>query len=693
MAVRHFNSFLRECRLKKGISLKDAAKQIKISRLRLLLLERGYLKPNMIVLSKLEKFYQEDLAHLLLGEASYPEPVETYKSSNRFGKINEWVKSRFGRIILASVCLFSAGMTAAGIILFSNSTHVQKGHFGSAYETLMSQAFKDGEPMIDPITGEGYRSIVFTEDDGVSTRCTFTLNFYEQNTLIQFSDLFFSIVDYSKDIHHVYQFGSNMSVSSNRCIYTYGDWKSGVYARLTFDYYEKGVIGKIINFDPYLDVTKTLTEEFVTTQCLSTIEMMHTRISTVLSTYAEMEMDLLEDFIPARESGRTYYFTMQIIGIVLLVSGVFIFFSSFFLLAYSLATSLKFFNIAKSVPNQVEETIPIRSKKKRTYAELPSDTHPYMMIPESAVKAIAHLLLLVAVAFYVYLGIRTMSTKEASPSADALGVAASVCFFAGIFLVHFLNYEIMNNRATIIATFFLYAFVFVMFASVETILLKISEAWGFTLSNLVSGHIPSNIFGVSALLCLIQLFLFFHPKFLVNAKKWQQILWHCLSFIPLGLLVLSYVLGALPGVVYGMKSDPYAEIWFTQSFICLALVSALYLYGTFGLQQYFLWKYGPVKSKIYFNGTRFNLWKNATAAVSILIIGLLDLLLMNNNMATYWGFGNSYWILLLIPIVLLRTHHIGPRNKKLDSVFGVLYFILYWASFINILMVILSSLI
>ena len=70
--MNNYNTHLENLRKKKGLSLKEAAKEIGISRYMLYFYENGYFRPSKKALEKLNKFYEEEIS--LEGDDAYPAP-------------------------------------------------------------------------------------------------------------------------------------------------------------------------------------------------------------------------------------------------------------------------------------------------------------------------------------------------------------------------------------------------------------------------------------------------------------------------------------------------------------------------------------------------------------------------------------------------------------------------------------------
>ena len=126
-------------------------------------------------------------------------------------------------------------------------------------------------------------------------------------------------------------------------------------------------------------------------------------------------------------------------------------------------------------------------------------------------------------------------------------------------------------------------------------------------------------------------------------------------------------------LIYGVKENIFVNFWFPNGFLTLSVISTLFMYTSFGLSQFFEKRYGARNSQIFFYGDRYTLIENSIWVIYIIIIGLVDLLFINNQYGYYLGLGYNYWIFLLIPIILLCKY--SPNRKytvMIDETFNEL---------------------
>ncbi len=672
--MRHFNAALRQSRLERGLTLRELAKEVHIHWFQLYLMEKGYLKPSVGKVAVLNRFFAMDFADLLEGEASYPVPVDEYEPSEREVKARERFGSKKTRAILLAGAFLSLLVGAAGGGLIAAAHYDGDNMFGLAYRSVRDAAKAKGMHSYNTITGA--ETCTYSQSNvNEIVHLTFEMN----NSLLNFNTNLFSSIDNNE--RYIYQFGFDMSVDSYVAQFTYGRFADAEFANCRFT-----LVGDI-NVESIYDLKIVIDDHNEITEALM-LEKLNYKLPSALASLGSTMSDLIgndlsfqRDFLSARETGRVRNFRMQGVGAIMAVLGVVAFVA--FLLVF-ISASL----INTQAKLEVAVFDDVRRGRQRG---LPTDPSVAIGLPETFIKSLGILALLIAAVIYGMIFVRQFG-QGVSPT-SSMTAWASVAMATGIFLLHFLNFEIKSKTRSLIGNLLLFGGLYLAVSGMETIVVLVARTWGYSIQDLVVSKLPSNIFGIAAAHYLIMLFLFTEPKFAVEGKKWHRIFWHSLSILPLGFLIVSYVLGNYASVVYGAQYNALIYIWFPRSFLALSVVCVIYLYGVFIMRLLFTGRYGPEKAAVYFTGNTFSFLKNALGASAILLVGLVDFFLRNTPYFAFLGIGNNYWILLLIPFILLHKHHIGPRNPKIDGVFAIIYMVLYWISFLGILSVLVSRMI
>jgi len=238
-----------------------------------------------------------------------------------------------------------------------------------------------------------------------------------------------------------------------------------------------------------------------------------------------------------------------------------------------------------------------------------------------------------------------------------------IAFLAGIFLEHFTMIGRIKKATTLFQTIVLNLGLFLFIATIETTVISITNAWGYDFATFIVKFIPSNVYQVVAVHYLIFLFLFFQPPFLNKRKKYVRVIWHSLSFIPLGFLIAIYFLSNSYMLTYGVENNIFIDFWFPNGFLALSVVCVLFMYITFAVRIHCERKFGQSKAQSFFYGDRYTLIENAICCILIIIVGAIDFIFANNQYAYYLGLGSNYWIFAMIPFIILCKY--SPNNQQI----------------------------
>ena len=306
------------------------------------------------------------------------------------------------------------------------------------------------------------------------------------------------------------------------------------------------------------------------------------------------------------------------------------------------------------------------NSKGEEHVPLPKDISLRVGIPDICVIIGAKVVQFVALLllFLSLLGVVGLPLPSFFSNADFLNTLRIV-WLGAIILVHFVMIGRIKKASTLFRATAYNLFLFLFIATIETVLIAVTNAWGYDLASLIYSYVPSNVFQVVAVHYLIFLFLFFQPPFLLKGGKKARIIWHSLSIIPLGYLVASYFISNSYNLIYGVKENIFVNFWFPNGFIALSIIAVLFMYATFFVRLFFEKKYGKIKSQLYFYGDRYLLIENSTRVLIIVAVALIDLAFVGNQYAYYCGLGTNLWILALIPFVFLTKF--SPNNQEIIS--------------------------
>ena len=641
--MNNYNLRLSELRENAGLSLKEASKALKISKWKIYLYENGYFRPTKKDLKKFKDFYKEEIS--LEGDDAYPAPTKekVLKKEKEALKVKRIVfGSLSGAILLAII---------AGTILFNQSVNNTKSYYGETYNETRDKVNELGEIGYDIATSLKYHMVSEHE----SGEATFI--FFETDNILYFNECSYSTTilneEWGLDRLH-YQFGFNLGVSSYRCDFQYGSVNNGEYFSCSFDY-TGGKTDSIYNFkhivqdgaDP-IDESKAL--ELVNSQ----IDAMSVSFSGLLSHLLEKDADFYKDFLPAREQGRKINFSLQISGLLLIIPGI---------IAFYIIFGLFIRYLTKNFRPRLVETNP--EKINKNLEPLPKDININFGIPDVIIVLIGKILqygsiLLLIVAFLAKLGIPFLSFF-ANPNLDLL-TFFRFSLLGGIFLEHFVMIGRIKKPTILFEQIIFNLGVFLFVATIETVLIVLTDAWGYDFANLIYKYIPGNVYQIVAVHYLIFLFLFFQPPFL-NKKGFKvRFLWHSLSFIPLGFLIATYFLSNSYALVYGVEENVFINFWFPNGFLSLSVVCVFLLYVTFFIRLFYERRYGKHNAQTFFYGDRYTIIENAICAALIIIVTSIDFVFAHNQYAHYLGLGGNVWMYALVPFIILCKY--SPNNQQ-----------------------------
>ena len=640
--MRNYNTYLLELRKEAGLSLKEASKRIGMSRLKLYFFENGYFRPKPKDLKKLNDFYQIDLS--LVGEDAYPAPNKEKAITQRR------VKLKGKRIAFGVLSLLSLAMVSVGAALFSQSVNNKSSYYGDTYNEMKEKVIENGEYGYDLVTSLKYYYVNYEEFNSEAN-----IIFYQTDNILYFNECTFSKTfsngTYGIDRYH-YQLGYSLGVNSYHGHFTFGSVITGSYFSCDFNYNGEQVTS-IDNFKVLIEGTETIDEETAIAKVNTYISSVDIYLTKLLSQYLERDVDFYEDFLPAREKGRVINFALQISGLILLFSGIIAFFIFFAIFIKAMVQNIK--------PRLVS-TEPEASDIKRE--QLPEDWHFDFGIPDVIIVLIAKIMqygsmVLLFIAFLAKLGIPFFSIFT-DPN---FLMVFKWSWLGGIFLEHFVMIGRIKKPTTLFKEIIFNTGMFLFIATIETVAISLTNAWGYDLAPLIYKYVPGNVYQVIAIHYLIFLFLFFQPSFLNKKGKVARTIWHSLSLIPLLVLVLAYIISNRYAMVYGVKENIYINFWFPNAFLSLTVVSILFIYITFFLRLYYEKKYGQHRSQVFFYGDRYTIIENIICSALIIIAASLDFIFLNNQHAYYLGLGGNYWMYVLVPFILLCKY--SPNNQQI----------------------------
>ena len=642
--MNNYNIHLSELRKKANLSLKEAAKAIGVNRYKLYLYENGYFRPTKKDLVKLSEYYKEEIS--LEGEKAYPGPVK----EKQLKKVEESLKVK--RIVFGSLSIAVLLSILAGGITFNNSVSNKKSYYGDTYNAMREKVVEHGETGYDIATSLKYHYVSGIDSEfGESS-----IIFYETDNILYFNECSYTTIksDSGFDTNRYrYQFGFNLGVSSFTCEFNYGSILSGEYFTCYFDYEGKPV-EKVDKFKILVtDGKEVVTEEKAVELVNSELANLEDSLSELLSNYLGKETSFFKDFLPAREQGRKINFSLQITGLLLIIPGIIAFY-----IVFGIFIKL----LIKNIRPRLVETEPNEATSK--HEKLPNDLHINFGIPDIFIVLLGKILQFGSIFFFLVALIAKVGVPFLKPFSNPILLTVfSYSLLAGIFLEHFVMIGRIKKPTTLFQQIIYNLGFFLFVATIETVLISLTNAWGYELAPLIYKYVPGNVYQIVAVHYLIFLFLFFQPPFLNKKGKIARIIWHSLSLIPLGFLITTYVLSNSYALVYGVKENIFINFWFPNGFLSLSLVCVIFLYATFGVRLFYEKKYGKGHAQTFFYGDRYTIIENAMCACLIIIAAIIDLAFQHNQYAYYLGLGKNVWLFALVPFIILCKY--SPNNQQI----------------------------
>lgn len=272
----------------------------------------------------------------------------------------------------------------------------------------------------------------------------------------------------------------------------------------------------------------------------------------------------------------------------------------------------------------------------------------------------------------------------------AISNLSSNMLIAGTTLLFFLRLDVFSrkNRVDLLTNIFWYFIYGLGFYVIEVVLYSTfmrefanTQNMLTKLGYFIATYLPGNIFWNLTIYFVIFYFLFITPARFQNKPHSSLVKFRCCSLIPTAVLIFSFI---FTYVISPMTNAPYIlTCAFSTGSLAISLFALLYMYTTYFFQVYCIRRYGKDVATIYFYSKRFSFTKNVYASIIITLIVIADLcfhFLMPNNVL---GLGNSWMIMVLVPLILFYFPHIGSRSARWDNVCEQLYSLFYLGAYLG----------
>ncbi len=246
-------------------------------------------------------------------------------------------------------------------------------------------------------------------------------------------------------------------------------------------------------------------------------------------------------------------------------------------------------------------------------------------------------------------------------------------FTVGRFLLYFIDFDIFLEDRRSVRNIFLYGITFFSLYLLECTLIDyLSRTRGLVLLATSYYVIPNN-FGTIACYFLIRLFLFRTPKWAYTKKR--VIAYRLFSLIPILWIFVSTLIFQ-NYKAWGLERNTWGLYFFNSERPQFSILCVSYLVGLYFLRLFYERKYGKENAKHYFNSNRFYFQKNILICLVICLLSLSEYLTRNFSSLPK-GIGGYWQIIYLVPFLLFYHPHLGKRNKFVDYLTLILYFIFF----------------
>lgn len=669
--TKSYNIFLYEKRNEKSMTREEFAKSLGISPFVYSLYEKGIYFPSKRSKKKIEKALCCDFSSFEKGERRYPTPLP-YEKTRSENKIDKILSSKGIRIFFLIFFFLSSIFTVLGYCLYSNCLSNSRTFYSENYLRFSDEMRQKGEktysllhelqrPLITDKNEEYTIFLISSEKDESLRRLNGYINFLSDK-----ESLCYSLPD-------------KASEAKNKVEVTYTDYSSMQKYSSFFTRDEDGfsLASSIFNVD------RGEIKEGEEYQKLSL--KMNSHISSFDTCFSKLILDKLslsydfKDLLFDYSKGAKKNGIRESLFLGLATSGVVIFTSSLFFLVYCFLYGKN----RKRTHILVNDLLSYDDGEKSEVSErkLPDDVPSFPFIPELLFEIFGILLTTFGIGLVFYNFLMIYSGKEINPT-FALNDPRIlfISFTIGMFLLYSMDFNVYVRTKRVIRNIFLYGLLFLCLTILEASAIDFLSRTRGIVEIASSYFVIPNTFGSICLYFLIAFFLFLTPRSILKEKK-KIVLFRLCSLFPLLWLVFSVLVFAYHKE-WGWNLTTFQLYFFNSEGIQFSSICILFLYGLFFLKLFFRKKYGEEKAKRFFFSNRYFLYRNILLCAIIVLVSILEALLSSFGIT----FDGYYQILLLVPFFLFYKPHLIRRNRIVDRITLISYFLVFGIGYIAVLL-------
>lgn len=631
------NEALYSYRLAQGLSRKEAAQILGISKTLLRNYEEGYIYLKDETAKKFASSYgTEEGAFLLddkgyIGAISYDKPVQ----KEPFRKLKDAFASFPAIIIDVIIFVVFLVVTIEGIVNYQVSFHGRAGYLTEEYVQIYETVRSGGEASTCSLYGslmDDPETYSVTTDSGLIVKVP-------QNET-NMGLISFSFVDSQEGTFYLECFTSGYAMAS---------YESKGVGEIT----EIGIATYDVDTDA---LTYTLTPGNTKSLMSEDFPILEEKIASYLSMTTK-------DFFLSLENGNFSLASLRFSGVHLIFfGGIFVSLSLLAFVFGMVRRGKKKENVFVRVENmfveeEKEKDVPIRR-------ELPNSFHPAPFIFKEDYLRIFFLVL-----FFIGGSSTLLSLFSSSFIYTDFynGLRELLPYFTGIatFMIFFLKLEaIISRRNTLLAFLTCLSLGFLFYIGEVYLTLLLSSIG--RLGEIIAHVLPSNMFTGLAALALFAFFLLKEPK---DGKRWQIILFHSLSILPLAYLIIGFIiLGS--GESYG----PFVTGALNGGLFEVSIVGVSYIFFLFLSRKISFHLYGKKGGEEFLKGNRFSLIRNIFLTIMVVVVVVLAYILPSS--VSLWSLEQDKYLLVLIPVFLLYRTRYPKSTVKGEFLFDASYFVL-----------------
>lgn len=673
--IQAINKALYEARIKKNVSLREAAKNLNITHLRLTLIEKGYLHVSKKLETRFINYYQLE-ENFFRVNTTYIDPINIkYEDPHLEEKIRARAKKKRTKIISAIVSLAMIGLLATGLYYYNRHNMNPRAPWTNEYTTFREQLINHELTHEEPsIEYPGETNYVF--EGHITKNCYCSVYMPSQDihaswlyVYIKYKNIkiYASVYNHKKILEIETEVGSQQLDPHYYALCTYTERGNYNLPKVALegeegfkDYYPESQEYKYFynllfgeeGYNYYIEIIDGFLQE-------QGFNCNYDQILNNAQKISEYEV-----------FGFRFGFRLILFPTIILILSL-----SVFIYALFKSRKIKEKKV-KTQPYVVHKT-EYTADAALVYRSVPNDSKFPMIIPEFVLRILALAVLLLSSIGVVWLTSDVLIGGEGLDKAIGFNSYVSNLLVAGITLAFFLKLDVYHkksNRELVenIGMLFIFGLVFYVAECITYACLSSQGNIYSVFIGLLKNAIPGNIMWNLMLYSLIFLFLFTIPKKLEDAPH-KVLLWRLGSVIPTLLLLAAFIYqGTFKAA--GVNS-PYVSFLFHTNGILSTAFAIFYLYSLFFFQQYINLKYGKDFTKVFLNSKRYAVRKNIIACIVIFVLSIIDLAFYFKLPINDLNLGNNWIIAILIPFILLYRPHIGKRSPKWDLAYNAMYVI------------------